>query len=198
MIHDRDPVAQPFRFVHVVGGQQNGAAGELERFDQIPQLAPRLRIETRGGLVEKQEVRIAHQSARQRQALLLPARERAHTGVLLFSQLHPRDHFTRLRALLKEAAKQANGFRDRELLRELRFLQLNSKPLAELVRIGIPAHAEHGDLAAIGGRQTLANFDGRGLARSVRSQQAETLARVYVQIDAVHGDDVFIRLPQIA
>src|SRR5207237_8561825 len=53
VIHDRDPIAQPLRLLHVMRREQHGAAGGAKPADDLPQLAPRLRVETRGRLVEE-------------------------------------------------------------------------------------------------------------------------------------------------
>ena len=55
--------------------------------EQVPQLAARLRVESRGRLVEKQEIRIAGQRARHRKPLFLAARELAHPAAALRFQL---------------------------------------------------------------------------------------------------------------
>ena len=81
MVDDGEPVAQALGFVHVVGGKQHGAAGALKLAHDLPQLAPALRIEARGRLVEKKNFRIAHQRRRDRQPLPLAARELSHPGV---------------------------------------------------------------------------------------------------------------------
>ena len=64
------------RLVHVVGGQQDGAAAGLVPFEERPQLAPRLRVEAGGQLVEEEHVERADQRTGNRQPLLLPARQR--------------------------------------------------------------------------------------------------------------------------
>ena len=91
VIDDRDAIAQPFGLVHVVRRQQNGAAGALELLDQIPELAPRLRVEAGRRLVEEQQVGVADERAGQREPLLLSARQRRHTRVALLLELHQRD-----------------------------------------------------------------------------------------------------------
>ena len=53
VIHDGHTVAEALGFLHVVRGQQDGAAGQFEFFDQIPQLAASLRIEPCGRLIQK-------------------------------------------------------------------------------------------------------------------------------------------------
>ena len=59
MIDDRQPITEALRFVHIVGGQHNGASALLELADDLPQLAAALRIESRGWLVEKEDFGIA-------------------------------------------------------------------------------------------------------------------------------------------
>src|SRR5437867_3796461 len=77
----------------VVGGEQHGAARRPEAADHVPQLAARLRVETRGGLVEEQELRPRDQRARHREALLLAARELAHPRGALLLEPHQAEHF---------------------------------------------------------------------------------------------------------
>ena len=75
VIHDGDAVAQALGLIHVVRGENDGAARLLELVDQVPQMAARLGIEAGGRLVEKQQLRIADQRAGHGQPLLLPAGE---------------------------------------------------------------------------------------------------------------------------
>jgi hypothetical protein len=73
MVYDRQPIAQTFRFVHVVRGQQNRSAALLKCTNDVPKLAAALRIESRRRFVEEQDSRIANQCRRNREPLLLPA-----------------------------------------------------------------------------------------------------------------------------
>ena len=82
-------------FVHVVGGQENRPAVLLEVLDQIPELPSCLRIEAGRRLVEKQQLRIADERARERQPLLLSARQRSDASRPLLLELHERDHAPR-------------------------------------------------------------------------------------------------------
>ena len=63
MIHNRHAIAQPLRLFHVVRGQDDGATRLLQALHQIPHMTPRLRIEPRRRLIEKQQLRIADQRA---------------------------------------------------------------------------------------------------------------------------------------
>jgi hypothetical protein len=66
-IDDRDAIAQTFRFVHVVRCQQDGSAARAKAMNDVPQLPPRLRIETRRWFIEDNSSgspTIAHATAR--------------------------------------------------------------------------------------------------------------------------------------
>ena len=78
VVHDGHAVGQPLGLVHVMRGEDDGAAGGLELLDELPHLAAGLRIEAGGGLVEEQQVGVADQRAGHREALLLAARKLAH------------------------------------------------------------------------------------------------------------------------
>ena len=58
--------------------------------------------------------------------------------------------------------------------------------------------AEDDRLAAVGRAQPLEDLDRRRLARTVRPEQAEDLARRDVEVDAVDGLDVAVALDQAA
>jgi len=77
---------------------------------------------------------------------------------------------------------------------------LNAQAFAERASCGslTPGRAENLDVAAVLGRQALEDFDGRGLARPVRTEQAETLAARDGQVDTGNRDDVAEALAQRA
>ena len=80
-------------------------------------------------------------------------------------------------AAAKEAAKEAEGFFDGELVGELRFLELDADALAQVGGMLTPV-AGRGvrPSPASGNGQAFADFDGGGLACSVGAEQAEALA----------------------
>ncbi len=103
-------------------GEDDGATGGAELLDQIPELAPRLRIKARRGFVEEEQFGVADQCAGEGEALLLAARESADAGAALFIQLYEGDHLIDFAAVAKERAKEANRLLDRDLFGELCFL----------------------------------------------------------------------------
>src|ERR1700740_3005997 len=178
--------------------QQDCLAGALESLDQIPKLPPGLRIETRGGLVKKEKFRIADQRTGEGEALLLAAGEIADPRFLFLFELHEGNDFTGWGTLMKKAAEQANGFEYGQLLGELRVLQLNPEMLAKLLRVGVPAHAEHFNISGIRRRQAFADLDSGCFARTIRAEEAETLTGAHFEVKSIDGLDVFVGLTQVA
>src|SRR6267143_4479192 len=200
VIHDRDAVAQPLGFLHVVRREQHGAASGAKPADDLPQLPARVRVETRRRLVEEQQLGLAHQRARHRQPLLLSAGERHHARLPLFVELDEREHFLdRVRLAIKRS-KQREYFADRELVGELRCLQLNAQPLAQRApgSAFAPRRPQNLDVAAVGRRQPLEDLDGGGLPGAVRAEQSKALARAHGEIEARDSHDVTEALGQRA
>src|SRR5689334_11003261 len=106
-----------------MGGEQDGASLPFKLLDQVPKLAAGLRIEAGGGLVEKEEIRIADECAGEGQALLLSAGQSADARVGFFFELDEGDHVARGGTMAEEAAKEADGFEHRDLIGKLGFLQ---------------------------------------------------------------------------
>ena len=180
VIHDGHTLAELLRFVHVVRGQDDGAAVFLELRDEVPQLAARLRVEAGGRFVEKQQVGVADQRAGQREALFLAAGEIADSGVAFFLQLNQSNGILWRRTLAEEAAKELNRFQNRKFVGKLCFLELDPQALAEFGGVGLPVQAEDFDHAGVGFGEALADFDGGGLTRAVGAQQAETFAGIHL------------------
>src|SRR5687768_17341433 len=61
--------------VHVVGGHEYGDAFGGEAVDVVPEVAPRAGIDTRGGLVEQQQLGVVEHAGGKREALLPAAGE---------------------------------------------------------------------------------------------------------------------------
>ena len=172
-----------------------GASRLLEPLHQVPQVPPRLRIEPGRRLVQKQQLRVAHQRARHRQPLLLPAGEPADARPPLFFELRRPDRFIHREAAPKKTAKQPQHFFHRQLVRKLRLLQLNPDSLPQLLRARLPVQAQQLHQAFVRRGQPFANFNGRRLPRPVRPQQSETLPLRHFQIQPIHRPHVVKRLP---
>lgn len=75
--HHQRPVGQQQGLVHVMGDQEHGAAAPLpELGDELLRLDPGQGVQRAEGLVEQQQIGLAHQGPGQRSALSLPAGQR--------------------------------------------------------------------------------------------------------------------------
>src|ERR1035438_3574465 len=146
MIYDGEAIAETLRLVHVMGGEQYGAATLLKLSNNVPELAATLRIETGCGFVEKKNFRIAHQSGRHCQTLSLAPRKFAYPGIGFFCELHLLENPLRRTRLAVETGKQIDGFAHREFFGEPSLLQRNTEPLAHFARIFAPGAAEDRNL----------------------------------------------------
>ena len=165
------------RFVHVVRGEQNRAAVALELPDQVPELAPRLRIEAGGRLVEKEQTRDRRRARRPARAAASARRRARRPARARFSSSCTRaNRLVGRRAMPEEAAEQLERFEDGELVGQLRLLQLNAEPLAQLAASDSQRRPSTSTTPESAVGQAFADFDGRGLAGAVRAEQAETLA----------------------
>ena len=86
MVDDGDPVAERLGLVHVVSGDDDRAAAVVEAGKQLPQVAPGLRVQAGGRLVEEDHVRVVHKRAGDRQPLGLTARQVSDPGLGLVAQ----------------------------------------------------------------------------------------------------------------
>src|SRR6185437_2077535 len=196
VVHDRDAIAEAFGLIHIVGGEDDCSAGSAELLDEIPELSPRLRIESRGWFIEEKQIRVADERAGKGEPLLLTTGETADARVLLLLELHERDDIGYLSSFAKEGPKESHRFLDGEFFGELRLLELDSEALAELARLFGPPAAQDDDIAAVGTSEAFADLDRGGFAGAVGSEEAEALARAHVEVEAIDGHDIRIRLAE--
>jgi hypothetical protein len=89
------PVRQVLRLVHVVRGQQHCLAERCEVLDYLPRVAPGRRVESRGRLVEEQQVGVACQRDRHVQPAGLSAGQLGDPAVPLLGQAGEVDDLVR-------------------------------------------------------------------------------------------------------
>src|ERR1035438_4376038 len=198
VIHNCQAVAQALGFIHVMRGEQHGAAIALKSANDVPKLAPALGIESRGRLVEKQNLWIANQRRRYGQPLALPARELSHPRVGFLGQLQLLENFFGRARLAVETGEEFNGLAHGKLFRQARLLQRDPQPLAHLALILAPAVPQNRHLPRSRREQAFEDFNGCGLPRPVRPEQAKALAGLDLQVQATHGlDFAIIGLAQV-
>src|SRR5258708_1654842 len=86
VVDDGDAVAEALRLLHQMRRHEDGLAAIANAADEIPDGTARLRIESRGELVEKHELRIVDERERDEQPLLLAARQVHEPGVALVGE----------------------------------------------------------------------------------------------------------------
>jgi hypothetical protein len=91
-VDDADAVAQFLRLFHVVRRQDDCPPFSFDRADHIPEVAPCLRVKPCGRLVKEDDLRLVDEGERDRQPLLLPPRQRLHTGVALLVEADGSEH----------------------------------------------------------------------------------------------------------
>src|SRR6185369_10244108 len=102
--------------------QQDRAAARAKLFDNVPQRQTRLRIESGGWFVEKQQLRIADEGTGDRESLLLSAGQFADAGVAFFFEGYGVNDFVDVVASLVKTAKQSQSLGDGNFFGELSFL----------------------------------------------------------------------------
>src|SRR5258708_33376069 len=80
-LDDCYPVAQPFGLLHQMSGQKDRLAALANTTHQVPDRAPRLRIQPSGQLVEKHQLWVVDQRKGNKQPLLLASGEAHKPGV---------------------------------------------------------------------------------------------------------------------
>src|SRR6266550_974146 len=87
LVDDRDPITE-LRLVHVVRGHEERYALAAPQLVQVvPDVLPRLRVESEGRLVEEQDLGVVEHPAGDLEPTLHPARERADERVRSIRQL---------------------------------------------------------------------------------------------------------------
>ena len=124
---------------------------------------------------------LADERARDREPLLLPSRKRADPALPLALERDDRQQLVDLAAASVEGAKQPQHLFDGQLVAELRFLQLDAEPFAQLALARRSSESEDLDVARRRREEPFEDLDRRRLAGAVRAEEAEALAAPDVQ-----------------
>ncbi len=85
-VDQRDAVGQALGLLHEVGHQDDRHAAGPDVLDELPRVAPGLRVEAGRELVEDRDLRVADERERDREPLLLAARELPEGGPALVGE----------------------------------------------------------------------------------------------------------------
>ena len=195
VIDDEHPVAQDVRFLQVVRGEEDrGAQLGLEPGDVLPQVAPALRVQAGGRLVQEDQRRPVHQPERDLQPPALPAGQRLDQPLLEPGQLKLRGQQFRplprlggadavQRGLVQQllddqAGRVGAAHRLADGLRHVADL------LAHVERVRQQVGARHRGRPRGGLEQRGQHAQGSGLARAVRPEETDDLALADGQVHA--------------
>ncbi|KAF5028195.1 hypothetical protein DSECCO2_661580 [anaerobic digester metagenome] len=95
MIHDYQSIAETFRFVEIVRGEDKGVPCRLEAPEFLPDQVPRLWVEPDGGLVEDEQFRCVDQGPGDDQTPFHSAREFVDQDIPFLLKLHECEEFFR-------------------------------------------------------------------------------------------------------
>src|SRR5687767_6546106 len=203
VIDDRDAVAQLVRLFHVVRREQDRAALPLQVAHAVAEVARGLRIEPDGRLVQDHERRIRQQRAGEREALAHAGRVALDVVVGAVRELHAHerclDPGTRLtRRHVVQRGEVLEVLARGELPVEAALAgEHRADPGADLARLLHDVDAEHARLAAGRLEEGREHPHRRRLARAVRAEDPEDLARLDGEVDAGDREKALpaVRLP---
>ena len=176
--------------VEVVSGQQHGRAVGAQVLHQVPELATRLRVESRGGLVQEEEGGTAgdrHPDVEPPAPAPGQAREPG-AGIVAQADLFDGGRDVGGRGV--EAGDMGDGLGDGELLHVFRRLGDDAYARPPGARAVLGVLPQNGDGAGAGPSQTLKNLDGGGLACTIGAQESQNSAGGNIEVQA--GQDVLV------
>ena len=188
-VGDVDDAVAALGLVHVVGGDEHGQPVLGEAVDLVPELAPRLRIDAGGRLVEEQQPRLVHDAGGEREPLLPAAGERAGELVLAARQAEAVERLVDGLAEVRqriEPRDELEVLADRQILVEGEALRHVADLALDRLGLALDVVAEAGPLAGGRPEQAADQADRRRLAGAVRPEEADDLARRDLEVDIVH------------
>ena len=159
---------------------------------QVPDGAPRLRVESRGELVEEHHLGVVDERERDEEPLLLPAREAHERGIALFRESELLEQGATVDRARVERRPEIDRFPDADTLLQLRLLELDADALLQRLGVAGGIEAQHRGAPRVGLANALDAFHGRGLAGAVGPDEPEDLALEHLEGDVVdrHGGAV--------
>mmetsp|Transcript_6408 Transcript_6408/g.22558 ORF Transcript_6408/g.22558 Transcript_6408/m.22558 type:complete len:538 (+) Transcript_6408:1081-2694(+) len=190
--HDRHPVAQQVRLVHVVRREQHDAA-LLRLLYKLPRGTPGVWVHPARGLVQDDHPAAPDERDGERELALHPAGQRARLRPRLLREAHPAlrllglpPHLPRADAL--EGGEELQVLAHGERLEEDVVLRAHAHVLSRQRQRLSDADAQHLRVAARRGEQPREHADGRALASPVVPEHSCHLPLVHGQREAIHRD----------
>ena len=181
VIDDRDARAQLFELGQDVAADDDRLAEGAQLPEQFAELDPGARIEARCRLVEKQDLGVVDERVGEAQPLLHPARQALDVGVSLVAEIDEVEEVAdhppaAIGGDVVAASEEVEILPDLHVVVNAEHVWHEAEDATRLV--GVPPHGDAGDfsLARRRRQERRENPKSRGLARPVRSDEAEDLA----------------------
>ena len=204
VVDDADAVAELLRLGHVVRGVEDRHALVAQREDAVEDRAPALRVDAHRRLVEVEHLGLVQQRDADVDAPLHAAAELVDAVLLAVDEGDELEHLVdplleRRRPTSPYILPQNTRF-SRALMSGYRAMSCGTTPMASLTACGVADDGVAGDdgVAAAGLQQAGEHGDGGALAGAVGAEQAEDLALVDVEADAVDGQHALGRVVLLA
>src|SRR5690606_36675817 len=129
-----------------------------------------------GHFVQENHLRVVHECERDEEPLALAAGKVGERGTAFFAEAPFLHELTPVARTWRKRREQVQGLPHFQPLRECRFLELAADAVTEGVALDARIESKHADCSAVALAQPLQALDRRGLARAVRTDDAENLA----------------------
>ena len=208
VLHDHDAVAHGHGLDLVVGDVDHGGSEALvQALDLDAHVDAQLGVEIGERLVEKQEMRPLHERPRERDALLLAARELLRVGLALFQQADLAEHALDdgvdpvLRQLAHDARRQRDVLLHRQVGEQVVALEHHADVAAQVAQLrlaGIEGMAGDPDAAGLDALQPVEAAQHGALAGTAAADDGHDLALLDRERDALEHLVVAIGLVHVA
>ena len=194
-VHQRNPVAV-LRLIHEMGGDEDGdiiVAREIG--EDLPEAVPRHRVDTRGRLIEDENIGRMDHRHRQRQPLPDAKRQVVRQRVHDRAKIETLRHFgdTRLNCLfrqLEQAGVQIKVLPHRQFRIEREGLAHVTDAVADRHVARIHLVSEELRLSFAGGQKARQHLHGGGFSAAIGAEKAKNLAARNLEADIVDGGEI--------
>ena len=191
LVHEADAVGPLLRLFQVVGGEHDRGPRLAQPVHSRPERVAGLDVQPRGGLVEDHQLGPAVHGSGEVQTTFLPTGELGDDGARLAGETHDAEHPVDGVVPPAQGADQGDRLPHRQVRGEAALLQHDAHPRPNGLSI-LWARAEDPHRAGGGSAVPLDDFQGGGLARSVRAEKGVELAAVDLEGQVADGSEVAV------
>ncbi len=186
VVHDGHAVAEDFGLVHVVRGEDDADATGADFFDELPQVAPSLRIEAGSWFVQEENFGIVHQRGDDTEALLLAAGEIFDIAAGFAAQVDVVEELFGIDPLAVRRGEHLDELGELGFVLKAGRLRLHADHAADFVGMCGHVNAINRGRAAVDGAQGFDHLQRRRFARAVWPENTEDFALLDLKAHAVH------------